>query len=93
MRELNFSTGLIRVEITSAEESYQPDDASSVDAFISAKRIEGCSEKTLNYYYKTIKAMLEKSKEITFCENTVHIKSAIAENNKEEIRKLAKELI
>lgn len=47
------------VEITGAEESYQPDEASSVDAFISAKRIEGCSEKTLNYYYKTIKAMLE----------------------------------
>ena len=30
----------------------------ATDAFISAKRIEGCSEKTLHYYRKTIEAML-----------------------------------
>ena len=47
------------VEITSSAELFQPDDASSVDAFISAKRIEGCSEKTLSYYCKTIKTMVE----------------------------------
>lgn len=29
-----------------------------LDSFISAKRIEGCSEKTLNYYQNTIKAWL-----------------------------------
>lgn len=31
-----------------------------INAFLSAKRIEGCSEKSLNYYRKTIKAMEEK---------------------------------
>ena len=30
-----------------------------VNAFIVAKRIEGCSEKTLRYYRKTIEAMIE----------------------------------
>lgn len=30
-----------------------------IDAFISAKRVEGCSEKTLTYYRKTIEAMTE----------------------------------
>lgn len=32
----------------------------TVTAFIGAKRIEGCSEKTLTYYQKTIETMLEK---------------------------------
>ena len=30
-----------------------------VSAFIAAKRVEGCSEKTLTYYQKTIQAMVE----------------------------------
>ena len=35
----------------------ETDDRDAVEAFISAKRIEGCSEKTLSYYRKTIEAM------------------------------------
>lgn len=31
-----------------------------VDIFIAAKRVEGCSEKSLKYYYSTISQMLEK---------------------------------
>ena len=38
------------------QEKVQPD---MVAAFISAKRIEGCSEKTLAYYSKTIVAMIK----------------------------------
>ena len=34
------------------------DQCNPVEAFISAKRIEGCSEKTLAYYGKTIETML-----------------------------------
>lgn len=30
-----------------------------IDAFVSAKRVEGCSEKTLTYYRKTIETMTE----------------------------------
>lgn len=41
----------------------------ATDAFISAKRIEGCSEKTLHYYRKTIEALLtgigKKAQQIT----------------------------
>ena len=33
--------------------------STSVSAFISAKRVEGCSEKTLRYYQRTIEAMIE----------------------------------
>ena len=36
----------------------EPDEPDVVEAFVTAKRIEGCSEKTLKYYRKTIEAML-----------------------------------
>lgn len=39
-----------------AEETVDTDSA--VTAFIAAKRVEGCSEKTLEYYRKTIEAMI-----------------------------------
>lgn len=41
---------------------------------------------------KIMKGMLEKSKNITFTENNVHIKSAVNEQNVAEIKALAKEL-
>lgn len=45
--------------VTVGEETIDhPHDQNAVEAFITAKRIEGCSEKTLNYYQKTIQAML-----------------------------------
>lgn len=42
--------------ISKPEES----DLQIVESFIAAKRIEGCSEKSLKYYQKTIQTMLEK---------------------------------
>ena len=41
---------------------------------------------------KTIKTMLEKSKDITFAENNVHIKSALNDERREQIKNLANEL-
>ena len=41
---------------------------------------------------KTIKGMLEKSKNITYCQNTVHIKSALNDESKKELDLLADEL-
>lgn len=38
----------------------EEDNKPVIFGFIAAKRIEGCSEKTLNYYNKTICSMLEK---------------------------------
>ena len=46
------------VEISQA--NVQPTmESTSVSDFISAKRVEGCSEKTLRYYQRTIEAMIE----------------------------------
>ena len=42
---------------------------------------------------KTIKTMFEKSKNLSFAENTVHIKSAVSEQNIKEIESLAQELM
>ena len=42
---------------------------------------------------KVIKAAFEKSKNITFAQNSVHIRSVMNEENIKEIEKLAKELI
>ena len=47
------------MEITIVEEQQDADQGDTVTAFIAAKRIEGCSEKTLAYYRKTIEAMLD----------------------------------
>ena len=54
----------LRESLHGATVSYDTDAKSedirrdAVEAFITAKRIEGCSEKTLGYYRKTIEAML-----------------------------------
>ena len=42
---------------------------------------------------KKMKELLSASKELTFTENNVHIKSDVSEENKEEIKALAKELM
>ena len=41
-----------------SEKKRQEKEVDAVDAFISAKRIEGCSEKSLSYYRKTIETMV-----------------------------------
>ena len=38
--------------------SIPAEETDAVDTFITAKRIEGCSEKTLSYYRKTIDALI-----------------------------------
>ena len=45
--------------ITYDESHNEEDYPDPVDSFITAKRIEGCSEKTLKYYQKTIEAMID----------------------------------
>lgn len=45
------------LEITEADQPQEQEQPNAVAAFIAAKRIEGCSEKTLTYYRKTIEAM------------------------------------
>jgi len=45
------------VEISGASEGMKAEVPNPIYAFISAKRVEGCSEKTLAYYQKTIESM------------------------------------
>ena len=45
------------LEITQADQQQEQEQTDAAAAFIAAKRIEGCSEKTLTYYRKTIEAM------------------------------------
>lgn len=42
-----------------ADTDKEPENAEILSEFLSAKRIEGCSEKSLNYYCKTITAALD----------------------------------
>lgn len=52
---------LFHYEITERTDGYKLQDNSIlVNAFIAAKRIEGCSEKTLKYYQTTIDVMLSE---------------------------------
>lgn len=46
-----------RFEISVKEEETEDDSQKLIDSFVYAKRIEGCSEKTLKYYRTTIEAM------------------------------------
>lgn len=45
------------LEITQTDQQQEQEQTDAAAAFIAAKRIEGCSEKTLTYYRKTIEAM------------------------------------
>lgn len=46
------------LEITEVDQPQECERTNAVDAFIAAKRIEGCSEKTLRYYQNTIEAVI-----------------------------------
>lgn len=50
---------LFDYEVTKTEEYSETSDQELVASFLAAKRVEGCSEKTLKYYDATIKAMLD----------------------------------
>ena len=52
------SEALQGVTLCYEDDRLAPDKGATTEAFISAKRIEGCSEKTLSYYRKTIEAMM-----------------------------------
>lgn len=50
---------LFEYEITKVEDRSEHSDQDMVRSFIAAKKVEGCSEKTLKYYDATIKAVLD----------------------------------
>ena len=56
----NLSGYELQRKTDSAIEDTDVENARLTGAFLSAKRIEGCSEKSLSYYRKTIETMSEK---------------------------------
>lgn len=50
---------LFDYEVTKVEKGDELSEQNLVESFLSAKRIEGCSEKTLKYYNATIQTMLD----------------------------------
>lgn len=56
---------LAQYEVTENQDMKKSSEVNYIELFISAKRIEGCSEKSLKYYKATIKAMIvELNKDI-----------------------------
>lgn len=53
---------LIERLVTQQAKPEESDNDAYLDMFLTAKRIEGCSERTLGYYRSTIKMMLDKIK-------------------------------
>lgn len=67
------------IEVAKSEESQKNEQIDLVSVFIAAKRIEGCSEKTLSYYNKTIDAMLISVKKTVQCITTEDIRQYLTE--------------
>lgn len=53
---------IFNYDVTLAERSKEISGENLVEPFLAAKKIEGCSEKTLKYYFSTIQSMLDKIK-------------------------------
>ena len=51
---------LAKYEVTENQNKEKYSEQNYVELFLSAKRIEGCSEKSLKYYKATIEAMLDE---------------------------------
>ena len=53
---------LAKYEITDSQNKEENSEQDFVELFLAAKRIEGCSEKSLKYYKATIETMLDELK-------------------------------
>lgn len=61
---------LLSVDLFSRKEFQEDNSIALLNTFISSKRIEGCSEKSLSYYQKTIETMLERVSKPVQCMDT-----------------------
>ena len=67
------------IEITNIKDELTEDTTDYTQLFISAKRIEGCSERTLNYYETTINNMVEKINKKVNCMETEDLRNYLSE--------------
>lgn len=67
------------IEITNIKDELTEDTTDYAQLFISTKRIEGCSERTLNYYETTINNMVEKINKKVNCMETEDLRNYLSE--------------
>ena len=67
------------IEVTNVKDELIEDTTDYAHLFISAKRIEGCSERTLNYYETTINNMIEKINKKVNCIETEDLRNYLSE--------------
>lgn len=67
------------IEVTKKKDTLNEDTTDYVQLFISAKRIEGCSERTLNYYKSTIDNMIIDTNKKINCIETEDLRKYLAE--------------
>ena len=75
--ELNYA--LLRYEITEKNEQENNFEHNFVELFLSAKRIEGCSEKSIKYYKSTIEMMIATVGKNVKCIETDDIRRYLTE--------------
>ena len=77
LREVLIYT-FFNIEVTNIKDELIEDTTDYAQLFISAKRIEGCSERTLNYYETTINNMIEKINKKVNCIETEDLRSYLS---------------
>lgn len=78
--ELVIGNTLFKYDITESVSKSQIDDNNKIiELFISSKRIEGCSEKTLKYYQNTIDAMVSVINKNIRCVTTEDLRGYLIE--------------
>lgn len=78
LREVLLYT-FFNIEVTDIKDELIEDTTDYAQLFISAKRIEGCSERTLNYYETTINNMIEKINKKVNCIETEDLRNYLSE--------------
>ena len=68
---------------TSDEERRSKENADMLNTFLSAKKIEGCSDKTIHYYQSSIEKLMAKLKKTVQDVSTNDIRCYLAEQQKE----------
>lgn len=78
LREVLLYT-FFNIEVTDIKDELIEDTTDYLQLFISAKRIEGCSERTLNYYETTINNMIENLNKKVNCIETEDLRNYLSE--------------
>lgn len=78
LREVLLYT-FFNIEVTDIKDELIEDTTDYLQLFISAKRIEGCSERTLNYYETTINNMIENLNKKVNCIETEDLRYYLSE--------------